>query len=199
MSVVKFYIHLERLPAYYLLNIIIPSIVLAFLSAFAFYVPVDSGEKLSLSITILLSFSVFLLILSENTPNISQEIWVRNMTNGFIKHLIIELNKMGTGFYPLAFQAEGALSLPASVRLIICLSVNFTLSARQIVTDLNWNHQICTKHASWDTLDWYWTWRSLTLTFKVIRPSFWLAILGWICWSAHYTCYVMMSIKKSST
>ena len=71
-SEVKYYIYMERLPAYYLLNIIIPSVVLAFLSAFAFYVPVDSGEKLSLSITILLSFSVFLLILSDNTPNISQ-------------------------------------------------------------------------------------------------------------------------------
>ena len=73
-SVVKYYINLERLPAYYLLNIIIPAAVLAFLSASTFYVPVDSGEKLSLSITILLSFSVFLLILSDNTPNISQDL-----------------------------------------------------------------------------------------------------------------------------
>ena len=72
MSMVKYYIYLERFPTYYLLNIIIPSVVLAFLSAFTFYVPVDSGEKVSLSITILLSFSVFLLILSDNTPSISR-------------------------------------------------------------------------------------------------------------------------------
>ena len=73
-SVVKFNILLERLPAYYLLNIILPTVVLAVLSAFTFYVPVDSGEKLSLAITILLSFSVFLLILSENTPQVSQNL-----------------------------------------------------------------------------------------------------------------------------
>ena len=74
LSQVELSIHLKRLPIYYLLNIIVPTIVLAFLSAFVFYVPVDSGEKLSLSITILLSFSVFLLILSDNTPNISQDL-----------------------------------------------------------------------------------------------------------------------------
>ena len=73
-STVKFHLHLERLPAYYLLNIIIPTVVLALLSAFTFYVPVDSGEKLSLSITILLSFSVFLLMLSESTPQVSQDL-----------------------------------------------------------------------------------------------------------------------------
>ena len=33
-------------------------------------------------------------------------------------------------FYPLAFQAEEVLSLPASVRLSVRLSVKFTLSAR---------------------------------------------------------------------
>ena len=67
-------IQLKRLPAYYLLNTIVPTTVLAFLSAFVFYVPVDAGEKLSVSIMILLSFSVFLLIVSNNTPNISQNL-----------------------------------------------------------------------------------------------------------------------------
>ena len=28
--------------------------------------------------------------------------------------------------------------------------------------------KICTKHASWDTFGWYWKWRSLNLTFKII-------------------------------
>ena len=55
-----------------------------------------------------------------------------------------------------------------SARLSVRSAVNFTLSARWLVTDMIWNHQICSKHASWDTLGWYWKWRSLTLTFKVI-------------------------------
>ena len=86
----------------------------------------------------------------------------------------VHLCCIGIIFTPWPF--KGALSLPASVRPSVCPSVrpsirpsiNFTLSAQQLVTDLRWNHQICTKHASWDTLGWYWKWRSLTLAFKVI-------------------------------
>jgi len=38
---------------------------------FVFYLPPDSGEKVSLGITVLLSFSVFLLRISENVPKTS--------------------------------------------------------------------------------------------------------------------------------
>ena len=40
------------------------------------------------------------------------------------------------------------------LRPSICVSVNFTLSARwtRQLADLSWNHKICTKHASWDIL-----------------------------------------------
>ena len=65
---VSYTLTLERRPTYYLLNIIIPTVVLASLSALTFAVPVDSGEKLSLGISILLAFSVFMLILQDNTP-----------------------------------------------------------------------------------------------------------------------------------
>ena len=64
----RFTLVLERKPLHYLLNIIIPVIVLAMLSAMNFSVPLNSGEKLSLGISILLAFSVFMLILQDNTP-----------------------------------------------------------------------------------------------------------------------------------
>ena len=65
---ISFTLTLERKPLYYLLNIIIPAVVLAALSALNFAVPVDCGEKLSLGISILIAFSVFMLILQDNTP-----------------------------------------------------------------------------------------------------------------------------------
>ena len=68
IPVVRIILILERKPLYYVLNIIIPTIVLATLSALNFAVPVDSGEKLTLGISILLAFSVFMLILQDNTP-----------------------------------------------------------------------------------------------------------------------------------
>ena len=45
--------------------------VLALLSALTFLVPIDSGEKLSLGISILLAFTVLVLIVSEITPQTS--------------------------------------------------------------------------------------------------------------------------------
>ena len=46
-------------------------LLLLFLALFVFYLPPDSGEKVSLGITVLLSFSVFLLRISENIPKTS--------------------------------------------------------------------------------------------------------------------------------
>ena len=65
---ISFTLTLERRPLYYVLNIITPSVVLAALSALIFAVPVDAGEKLSFGISIMVAFSMFMLILHDNTP-----------------------------------------------------------------------------------------------------------------------------------
>ena len=76
---VRFTLTLKRIPVYYLLNIIIPTVTLACLSALTFAVPVDSGEKLSLGISILLAFSVFMLILQDNTPQADSPLLCKQM------------------------------------------------------------------------------------------------------------------------
>ena len=88
------------------------------------------------------------------------------------------------GFNTLTFQADGILPLPVSVRLSVrlsdCLSVCLVVRKLYLVrtiTNLSWNHQICTKHASsWDTLICYWKWGSLDL--QDLFWSFWLRNLG---------------------
>ena len=68
---IVFRLILKRKSVYYVMNIIIPTAVLALLSSLTFIVPTESGEKLSVGVTILLAFSVFGLILSDNTPQTS--------------------------------------------------------------------------------------------------------------------------------
>ena len=63
-----FPIKLHRRPLYYVVNLVVPTIILALLSAGVFIIPADSGEKLSYIITILLAFFIFLLLLSDNIP-----------------------------------------------------------------------------------------------------------------------------------
>ena len=68
---VKFILHLKRKPRFYMINVVAPCLLMSILALLVFYLPPDSGEKVSLGITVLLSFSVFLLLIAENVPKTS--------------------------------------------------------------------------------------------------------------------------------
>lgn len=63
-----FNITLRRKTLFYTVNLIIPCVGISFLSVLVFYLPSDSGEKVSLCISILLSLTVFFLLLVEIIP-----------------------------------------------------------------------------------------------------------------------------------
>ncbi|KAL4227838.1 hypothetical protein ACF0H5_013275 [Mactra antiquata] len=65
---VTFYVVMTRRPAFYLLTMIFPCILTSCVAALTFLLPVESGEKVSLEITVLLSLAVFLLLVSESLP-----------------------------------------------------------------------------------------------------------------------------------
>ncbi|ESP05434.1 hypothetical protein LOTGIDRAFT_52481, partial [Lottia gigantea] len=59
---------------YYVLNILLPCFWLNILSVLTFCLPPDAGEKLTLSITVLLSYSVFMLLVAESMPPTSESV-----------------------------------------------------------------------------------------------------------------------------
>ena len=63
---------MQRRMLYYILNIILPCIWLNMLSLLSFCLPPDAGEKITLGITVLLSYSVFMLMVAENMPHTSE-------------------------------------------------------------------------------------------------------------------------------
>lgn len=65
---ITFNITLRRKSLFYTVNLIIPCVGISFLSILVFYLPSDSGEKVSLCISILLSLTVFFLLLIEIIP-----------------------------------------------------------------------------------------------------------------------------------
>merc|ERR1711936_697483 len=65
---IVFSLKLRRKTLFYTVNLIIPCVGISFLSVLVFYLPSDSGEKVSLSISILLSLTVFFLLLAEIIP-----------------------------------------------------------------------------------------------------------------------------------
>ena len=68
----NYLVHIRRRVLYYLFNIIFPCIGLSILSLLSFWLPPDSGEKITLGITVLLAFSVFMLLIAELMPATSE-------------------------------------------------------------------------------------------------------------------------------
>lgn len=68
ISFAVFNITIRRKTLFYTVNLIIPCVGISMLSVLVFYLPSDSGEKISLCISILLSLTVFFLLLVEIIP-----------------------------------------------------------------------------------------------------------------------------------
>ena len=65
---ITFNITLRRRTLFYTINLIMPCIAISALTVLVFYLPSDSGEKITLSISILLALTVFFLLLSDINP-----------------------------------------------------------------------------------------------------------------------------------
>ncbi|XP_046583914.1 neuronal acetylcholine receptor subunit alpha-10-like [Haliotis rubra] len=98
---VTFYIHLRRRVLYYFFNVIIPCMLLSSLSLTGFLLPPDSGEKVTLGLTVLLAFSVFMLLVAENMPPTSEYIPL-------------------IGIYLTVIMAMSAISVALSVFVLNC-------------------------------------------------------------------------------
>uniref|UniRef100_A0A8C3YQM5 5-hydroxytryptamine receptor 3A n=1 Tax=Catagonus wagneri TaxID=51154 RepID=A0A8C3YQM5_9CETA len=64
----KFYVVIRRRPLFYVVSLLLPSIFLMVMDVAGFYLPPDSGERVSFKITLLLGYSVFLIIVSDTLP-----------------------------------------------------------------------------------------------------------------------------------
>ena len=62
---------IRRRPRFVVLNFILPVFFMVVLNLFVFVLPVDSGERVSYSITVLLAIAVFLTLVGENLPKTS--------------------------------------------------------------------------------------------------------------------------------
>uniref|UniRef100_A0A452GJG6 Cholinergic receptor nicotinic alpha 10 subunit n=1 Tax=Gopherus agassizii TaxID=38772 RepID=A0A452GJG6_9SAUR len=59
---------LKRRASFYIFNLLLPCIMISFLAPLGFYLPADSGEKVSLGVTVLLALTVFQLLVAESMP-----------------------------------------------------------------------------------------------------------------------------------
>ena len=73
-SYLRYQFKLKRRPSYFIVYIISPIIILGLLSTLVFVIPYSSGERLSVAMTAVLSFVVFMEIINSNVPGNSDPV-----------------------------------------------------------------------------------------------------------------------------
>ena len=74
LPMLGFRLHLARLPGYFILNIIVPAVILTFMSLLVFCLPAEAGDKVSIGMTVLLSYSLVILMVTDITPRVSDSL-----------------------------------------------------------------------------------------------------------------------------
>ncbi|XP_077992877.1 neuronal acetylcholine receptor subunit beta-4-like [Glandiceps talaboti] len=73
-SVITFTITFKRRPLYYIMNILLPCMLMAVLTLLVYLLPCDCGEKMSFSVSVLITMSVFNLLVGDIMPPSSDSV-----------------------------------------------------------------------------------------------------------------------------
>ena len=85
----SFEIKIQRRTLFYVNNLVVPCVVLALLTATAFLFPPETGERISLMITILLGMTVFMIVVIEVIPSTSE---VTPLISTYFSVVMIEIS-----------------------------------------------------------------------------------------------------------
>ena len=79
----RFVIYITRKTSYFVFTLICPCILLSLLTILVFLLPPESGEKVSLQINVLLSFTIFQMVLHRSMPHTSDFMPIICKCSGF--------------------------------------------------------------------------------------------------------------------
>lgn len=72
---IQFSIVIDRKPLFYLYSTVLPILLLSVLNMVCFVVPVESGEKIGMTMAIFLTFAVFMTMISSSIPRSSEHVF----------------------------------------------------------------------------------------------------------------------------
>lgn len=115
IDVAIFSLNIVRRPEFHILNTIVPVYLLAVWNLFVFFIPVSEQERISYSVTIFLSFTVYIVIVSDGIPETSAPVpkilffmIIRLLFSGLIATMVI----IGAAVY----SRDSKYEIPKSVK-----------------------------------------------------------------------------------
>uniref|UniRef100_A0A915NSH2 Uncharacterized protein n=4 Tax=Meloidogyne TaxID=189290 RepID=A0A915NSH2_9BILA len=117
-SRVEFRIVIRRKTLFYTIILIIPTVLMAFLSMLVFYLPAECSEKITLAISILLALVVFLLLVSKILPPTSDTIplMAKYLLMTFVMNIITIMSTVCV--LNVHFRSALTHQMPQSVRIL---------------------------------------------------------------------------------
>lgn len=116
---VTYHLELRRRTLFYLMNFILPCVLIAVLTLLVFLLPPESGERMSFGVTVLLSFTILLLMLMAKLPATSKVIPLIAI---YYACTIIEVSgAMGMACLMLRFYHPDNSSTPIPAWIRVCV------------------------------------------------------------------------------
>jgi len=116
---VTYHLELRRRTLFYMMNFILPCVLIAVLTLLVFLLPPESGERMSFGVTVLLSFTILLLMLMAKLPATSKVI---PLIAVYYACTIIEVSAaMGMACLMLRFYHPDNTSTPIPAWIRVCV------------------------------------------------------------------------------
>ncbi|KAK3082686.1 hypothetical protein FSP39_002579 [Pinctada imbricata] len=123
-QMLKIYFHLKRRATFYVINMVLPIMVMGFLNLLVFLLPPQSGERVGYSITVLLAISVFLTIASDNLPRNSypavSSLCIKLLMDFIISSMVVLFTILGLRFYNKGKDKPVPSYIEKVARIILC-------------------------------------------------------------------------------
>lgn len=113
---ITYSLKLKRKPAYFIMYLVVPSVLISILVLFSFKIPVDSGERIGLCTTALLAMSVFLLLIGEYLPESSENIPLLAIAS-VLMMILITFGFLAT---ILVLKCHHSIHRPPKILMVLC-------------------------------------------------------------------------------
>ncbi|KAK2160169.1 hypothetical protein NP493_1665g00015 [Ridgeia piscesae] len=89
---VTFTVIMKRRPMFYLFHLLFPCVLLTAIGLMTFCLPPESGEKVSLAVTVLLAMTVFMMVIMDNIPPTSEVVPLLGKSPRHLGSLLIHVS-----------------------------------------------------------------------------------------------------------